>query len=53
MSVVSRLFPANLNLAIAQAAQMPKRTLAGTAMATVSSVSRIAARASGSRIEAK
>ena len=53
ISVVRRLFPGNLNLAIAQAAAMPKATFAGTTIATVRSVSRMAARASGSRTAAR
>jgi hypothetical protein len=53
ISVVRRLFPGNLNFAIAQAAATPKTTLAGTTIATVRSVSRIAERASGSRMAAR
>jgi hypothetical protein len=43
----------NSNLAIAQAAHRPKTRLAGTAIAATSSVSRIAASASGSINAAK
>ena len=53
ISVVRRLLPGNLNFEMAQAAAMPKTTLAGTTIATVSSVSRIAARASGSLTAAR
>ena len=48
ISVISRLLPRNSNLAIAQAAARPKTRLSGTAIAATSSVSRIAASASGS-----
>ncbi len=48
ISVISRLLPRNSNFAMAQAAQMPKTVLAGTTIAAVSSVRRIAARVSGS-----
>src|SRR5580658_8750988 len=53
ISVVRRLFPRNRNFAMAQAAAIPNTTLAGTTIATVRSVSRIAARASGSRMVAR
>ncbi len=48
MSVLSTLLPGNSNLAMAQEAARPNKKLAGTAMAATSSVSRIAASASGS-----
>ena len=49
MSVSSVPLPGNWNFAIAQLAARPKARFSGTAMAAVSSVSRIAAHASGSR----
>ena len=53
ISVISRLLPRNSNLAIAQAAATPKTRLSGTAIAAASSVSRIAASASGSTSAAR
>src|SRR5271165_1678730 len=53
ISVVRTLFPGNLNFAIAQAAATPNATLAGTTIATVSSVSLIEASALGSAIDAR
>ena len=50
ISVIRKLFPGKSNLAIAQAAAMPKTKLSGTAMAAAISVNWIAAAASGSRI---
>jgi hypothetical protein len=46
MMVISRLLPANSNLAMAQAAAMPKSVLSGTTMTATSSVSCTAARVS-------
>ena len=48
MSVVRMLLPLNSNLAIAQEAARPKTRFAGTAMAAMINVSRIAAMVSGS-----
>ena len=48
ISVTSRLLPRNSKRAMAQAAAMPNSVLAGTTIAAVSSVSRIAACVSGS-----
>src|SRR5688572_12948551 len=53
MRVVSRLLPRKLCFAMSQEAAMPKTTLAGTAIAAVTSVSLIALRASGSVNAAK
>ena len=53
ISVISRFLPRKSKRVIAHAAASPKITLSGTAMAAVSSVSRIALRASGSVIAAK
>ena len=53
MSVVSTLLPLNSNLAMAQEAASPKTRLAGTAIAATSSVSLIAASASGSVMESR
>ena len=53
ISELSRLLPANSNLAIAQEAASPNTTLAGTAMAATSRVSSMAETASGSVIAAK
>ena len=50
ISVISTLLPRNSNLAIAQAAATPNTRFSGTAIAAASSVSRIAASASGSTI---
>src|ERR1700677_1847426 len=51
--VMRRLLPRKENFAIAQAAATPKITLAGTAIAAVSSVSRMAAKASALAKDAK
>ncbi len=48
ISVVRKALPLNSNLAIAQAAEMPKTRLSGTEIAATSSVRRIAERVSGS-----
>lgn len=48
ISVIKRLLPRNLNFEMAQAAQTPKTRFAGTTIAAVISVRRIAAMASGS-----
>src|SRR6187549_1351038 len=53
MSVVSRLLPRKLYLAMSHDAATPKTRLAGTAIAAVTSVSLIALRASGSVNAAK
>ena len=53
MSVTSRLLPGNSNLATDQAAASPNTMFTGTAMAAVSSVSRIADRTAGSEKLAK
>ena len=52
ISVISKLLPGKLNLAMAHAAATPNTRLSGTAIAAVSSVRRIAASASGSTIAA-
>jgi hypothetical protein len=52
-SVKSPALPLNLKRVIAHAAATPKRVLSGTQMPAVNSVSLIAARASGSRMEAR
>src|SRR6185312_1047582 len=51
MSVRRIFFPGNWNLVMAQEADNPKRRLQGTAIAAVSKVRRMAASATGSRIE--
>ena len=51
MSVTSMFFPANSNLVMAQAAASPKTMFSGTAIPAISSVRRMAARASGSLID--
>ena len=48
MKVMSNCLPGKSNLVMAQAAAMPNTRLSGTAIAAVSSVSRIADSASGS-----
>ena len=48
INVIRKALPRKSNLAMAQAAAMPKTAFSGTAMAAVSRVSRIAERASGS-----
>src|SRR6266550_8255244 len=52
INVINTLLPRKSNFAIAQAAATPNNRFAGTAIAAASSVSRIAASASGSTIAA-
>src|SRR5690242_18119750 len=52
INVISTVLPRNSYLAIAQAAATPKATLAGTAVAATTKVSRIAANPSGSAMPA-
>src|SRR5580765_764644 len=53
ISVVRAFFPGNVNFAIVQAAAIPNTRLTGTAIAATSSVSSIAATASGAVIAVK
>jgi len=53
MSATSTRLPRNSNLATAQAAAMPNAMLRGTATAAIRIVSRTAASASGSAMEAR